>query len=70
MAIEDIQGGAATQVAQNAGDASYVGLSPDQAQLSRDMIEDSIARGPNGLRPQPAPQGRSPLLRVSPSPRD
>ena len=58
MAIEDIQGGAATQVAQNAGDASYVGLSPDQAQLSRDMIEDSIARGPNGLRPQPAPQGQ------------
>lgn len=55
--MAEIPGGADTQIAQQAGDPSYVGLSPSQADQSRSMMEASIARGPDGLRPQPAPQG-------------
>jgi len=50
--LSKIPGGASTQVAQNAGNPDYVGLSPGQPDQARNAYERSVARGPDMLRSQ------------------
>ena len=57
---QNIPGGATTQIAQEAGNPEYVGLSPDQVGQAQSAYEASIARGNDTYRHQQnAPQSAS-----------